>query len=461
MFDQVFRRIEGFFKSLFSRVSVRFSKIKRLPLLIGKKAKDILKGIVDFIVNKPSQLSDYVRIGGAYVAKRALLGTILAVAVIIMLVVWLVIPCLSRTFFTVKLVVNTPEFHTASGNAEVYTENGELLYRGKLENGAAQGDGRLYDGFLVYQGKFAANEYEGNGKLYCAEDILLYEGEFSKSLYNGSGKLYYPNGQLKVSGTFVAGKLEGESTIYDENGMILYSGNISADNYNGKGTLYQNGELYYQGDFLNSEMTGTGTLYSNGEILYTGGIVKGVYNGSGTLYKNKDGMRVEGEFKDGAANGTASVYAPNGECLYTGVMVDGEISYISYVSSTRALVEQCFTENAAVRSIGDMEMLYYSALGTGFLFDADGRIDRILFNGNQKLYGVSAGVNSNTLQLPAGWGRYSEYEYIPTSTEKVIMNYLGENASDRLTSVKYINDSMFIKLCCSNGKVLFYEIGAV
>ncbi len=508
MFELIYRRIEGFIKSTISRIATMLGKFRRLPLLIAKKAKDLLRDIINFIIRKPSDLSDYIKLGGSYVAKRALLAWVLLAAAIVLCIFWFVVPFLSSTFFTSKLVVNTPQFHTASGKAEVYTESGALLYSGVLKDGKANGDGKLYkDGSLVYQGEFADNEYNGMGRLYNEYGALVYSGEFANSLYNGTGSEYYPNGSLKVTGTYVAGMLEGEAPLYSEDKELIYSGGFSAGKFDGKGELYEDGQLVYKGDFVNGEKTGESTIYDNGELVYSGGILAGKFNGKGELYEDgqlvykgefvngektgestiydngeliysggmlsdkysgegilynyKTDMRLEGVFEDGYANGNALLYSSDGELLYNGNMLKGEIPYLSYASADRQEVERSFTEKAVVRELDEKSVVHYPQLGVGFIFDADSKTDRIVITGEQQLLNASVGALQSEFNVPEGAVKYNEYSFSPTKYDTKQFSYLGIQPPKLLDTVKYIRDNVFLKLYYSGGRLLFYEIGVV
>ncbi len=462
MFEIIYRRIEGVIKSSISRISVKLAKFKRLPLMVAKKAKDLLKDVVNFVGKKPSELSDYIKIGGSYVAKRALLAGILLTAAVVLAVIWFAVPFLKKTFFTSRLVVNTPEFHTATGKAEVYTADGSLLYSGEMKEGKASGDGKLYRGdVLVYQGEFADNEYNGSGKLYDEFGVLEYSGEFTDSRFNGAGTEYYSNGGIKVTGSYVSGMLEGEAALYSENGSLLYSGGFSSGKYNGKGELYEDGELVYKGDFVNGEMTGEGTQYKDGEKVYSGGFLAGKYSGSGILYRYKTDMRLEGVFEDGLANGNAEVYSPSGELLYSGAMSLGEIAYLAYAAADRQQVEQCFTENAVVRELGGKSIVHYSELGVGFIFGADGKTDRIIVTGEPRLLNAEVGTAQSGFYAPEGAAKYSEYDFALTEFDIKQLSYCGIKPPELLKVSKYIKDNVFLKLYFSGGRLLFYEVGIV
>ncbi len=462
MLEQISRQIGDTGKSAAGDLSEKLAKIKRLPLDIAKKSKSVVKGAVDLIIRKPSELSDYIKIGGSYVAKRALLAGILIAAAAVLAIIWFVVPLLRGTNLSPRLVVNTPEFHTASGMSEVYTPEGALLYSGMLKDGRADGYGKLYRGkALIYEGEFSDNEYCGKGRLYDTVGALVYYGEFADSKYNGIGREYYESGGLKLKGTYVSGKLEGKGAMYSEKGVLIYSGEFSSGIYNGKGELYENGRLVYRGDFVNGWKTGEGTLYKNGRMVYSGGFLEGAYSGNGVLYNFKNGMRLEGTFENGLANGNASLYSSEGELLYCGAVSDGEIAYLSYAAADRQQTEQCFTENAVVKELGDKFIVHYRQLGAGFIFGADGKTDRIIITGDQQLLNAETGKLKNEFLAPDGALKYSEYDFVPEEFDIMQLSYSGIKPPEQMNVTKYIRDSTFLKLYFSEGRLLFYEIGIV
>lgn len=478
-FDILFRRIEGFFKSLLSRLTAKLSKIRQLPLTAAKKAKDILRGMVSFIIRKPSELSDYIKVGGSYIAKRALLGGILLAAAAVMLVVWLLVPFLQRTLFTQRLTVNTADFFAAEGRAEVYTKYGTLLYRGDLVNGSAQGSGRLYDnGQMVYAGDFSDNEYSGSGKLYSGS-VLIYDGGFEQSLYSGSGKLYdsdgvllydggfsnglydgdgteyYPDGSVHRRGTFTAGVLSGEGQLFAEGGKLVYSGGFVNGSYSGSGQLYENGALKYVGSFVDGVMSGEGTEYSaDGGRVYSGGFDAGVYSGSGKLYAYIDGMTVEGEFENGLANGACTIYLADGKKVFSGDMINGEINWRGYITADRSAIAAAFPAASDDRDLGGRTLTFCAELGAGFVFGADGKPDRMVMTGK------TADENLGAF-LPEKTGFYSGYSCETTAADRRLMRYIGAEPSDTMVCEKYINGGVFVKTCRAGDELEYVEIGSV
>lgn len=477
--DILFRRIEGFFKSMLSRVTAKLSKIRQLPVTAAKKAKDILRGMVTFIIKKPSELCDYVKLGNTYVAKRALLGVLLLIAAAVLLVIWLLVPFLQRTLFARKLTVNTAEFFAAEGSAEVYTEYGTLLYRGNITKGAAQGSGKLYDnGEMVYLGDFADNEYNGSGKLY-SDGVLIYDGGFEASLYSGSGKLYdsdgvliysgdfagglydgegteyFPDGSVSRRGTFTAGVLNGEGQLYADGGKLIYSGGFVNGIYSGSGELYEDGVLKYVGSFVDGAMSGEGTEYSpDGSKVYSGGFSAGVYSGSGKLYAYKDGMTIEGQFENGAANGVCSIYRSSGEQIFSGSVINGEINWFSLISLERSAVAAAFPTASGERDIDGRTLVFCADLNVGFIFGADGKPDRMVLSGSNAFDNLDSFV-------PLGAEPYSAYVCETTAADRQLMRYIGVEPSDSMVCRKYISSGMFVKTISIMGSLEYMEIGMI
>ena len=486
-FELIFKRIESFIKSTLSRFSTKLTKIKRLPVTIAKKSKDLLKDALNFIIKKPSQLSDYLRVGDVYVAKRAMLFGILAAAAIILLLIWIVFPFVNKHLFTQSVTVNTAAFFTAQGKASVYNTDGSVLYVGDVSDGAANGTGRLYsNNVLVYQGQFEDNEYCGEGKLFSQNSSLVYEGSFSASKYNGAGKLYSENGALLYDGKFVEGKCSGEGTLfhdngkiaqtgtfadgllngegqtYDENGEPIYKGGFADGKFSGTGELYENGVLCYKGEFVNGLKSGSGTEFAeDGSKIYSGGFANGEYSGEGILFFDDNGFRVEGNFENGLPNSNCKLFDENGKELFNGILKDGEINYISYLSADKAKVEAAFVSGAAEREIGDNTLLFYDDIGCGFLFDANDKTDRIIITGSQVLFNAAVGEKLNNYLRPEGALHYDAYNSSATNAEKKLMGYIGVEQADYIVCEKFIVGNVFIKLFSLEGNVVFYEVGII
>ena len=204
------------------------------------------KTILRYLFGKPESLEDYILIRGKYISKMLLIriGTVLLFVGLGILI--LKEPLLKKESPFEKIdsndiVINTPEFHRADGDVEVYSTDGSLLYQGTMKQGRITGSGKLYlEEKLLYEGQFKEEQFEGKGTLYQDEKVQ-YEGMFSKNEYNGSGILYSKTGLPLLKGTFVDGELI-QGTEYDNFGKIKYKGEFKQKDYHGKGEIYENGD---------------------------------------------------------------------------------------------------------------------------------------------------------------------------------------------------------------------------
>lgn len=317
---------------LMAPVQVVIRKAKRTispDSFASKVITDVRKGINQKKNKKERVIGDYYSIGKYYVLKRMVFFILLAALILPVLYIKLVHPVLVSHFFTKTMVVNSSDMVGYSGKVELLSEDeGELIFKGKMEDGRINGNGKLYtySGALLYEGNFEMeaysgegelyyensetlrykgtfllNQYEGQGMLYDKEGNLQYKGDFKNGLYEGSGTLYFPSGQKEYVGTFLKGEMEGQGTLYneegnviatgtfengepllsevvltDEAGNVVYEGTVNTDGeYEGEGKLYEDGVLAYEGDFVDGKKTGEGTLSNDkGETVYEGDFVE-------------------------------------------------------------------------------------------------------------------------------------------------------------------------------------------
>lgn len=144
-----------------------------------------------------------------------------------------------------------------NGQARVTAHDGHIAYVGTVEDGAAKGQGTLYDKnqALVYEGSFDNSKYNGEGTQYYPGSGICYTGNFVDNLYNGEGKSFRPSGVLEYEGSFSRGKRMGAGKLYNASGNLIYTGNFRDNDivldellgktmeeatsvYSGKQTLY-------------------------------------------------------------------------------------------------------------------------------------------------------------------------------------------------------------------------------
>lgn len=127
-----------------------------------------------------------------------------------------------------------------SGKADILARDGHLAYRGEIKEGAADGEGKLWDekGEVVYEGGFENSRYSGQGILYGSGGVKKYEGGFLEGRYSGQGILYDAGGSPVYTGNFRNGRIVYEELTGTSTGEI-------AEKYSGRQILYLwGGETY-------------------------------------------------------------------------------------------------------------------------------------------------------------------------------------------------------------------------
>lgn len=186
-----------------------------LTILISKLT-DVTVSIVDILV----LIIGFI---GMYNSKKIIYKILTVVAIVLLII---------NIFFV---------FH-GGFSEKVIEEFGEKLYIGQVENGQANGWGRLFneERSIEYIGEFRNNKFDGNGKLY---DIIVenntkttfckYEGGFSEGNFSGYGRYYiYNNGKelVEYEGTFLKNEKCGQGIFYwyDDNNSVnkKYDGHL-------------------------------------------------------------------------------------------------------------------------------------------------------------------------------------------------------------------------------------------
>lgn len=147
------------------------------------------------------------------------------------------------------------KFYT--GTVNILAKDGYVAYTGEVADGAAAGQGALYDadGKIVYEGQFANSMYNGKGTLYYPSGNLRYAGEFTDNVYNGTGSSYRANGVLEYSGDYVTGVRTGKGTLYDSVGSQVFQGS------------FLNDEIVYH-EFLDRPTSEVPQLYQGSSAVY-------------------------------------------------------------------------------------------------------------------------------------------------------------------------------------------------
>ncbi len=421
---------------------------------LNKKVRGVTQQVIKYIGGKPESLKDYLKFGEWYISKILLLRILAIVVVLGLLVIYVGIPFLSGKLWASKVVVNTPEYHIASGKVEVFRSDNVLLYKGTMEDGKITGIGEVYNGnLLVYAGEFVNAKYHGEGKLY-QKDGLLYEGDFVDNLYHGMGVLYYPNGTIQFEGTFEKGLYHGEGTLYNENGTLKYMGKWTEGTYDVNGKIYnENGVLQYEGDLTLGKPNGIGTQYDEiGKIKYTGTFVEGIYEGKGILYREDGSIEYEGHFAEGKFDGNGKLYYANGTLQYEGNFVDNTFDGTGklYQEDGTMLYDGTFSNNnyeGAGKLYGENGTLRYEGTfvdnvfeGNGTLYTEEGKLlytgefEDNTFSGNGTLYSEETGRELYT-------GEFSEGVFSGVGT------LYNEKGQDIYTGSYYAGEIDFPKFC--------------
>ncbi|MDD3569608.1 MAG: hypothetical protein PHY44_00705 [Lachnospiraceae bacterium] len=499
----------------------KLNKLKNYTRKINTKIRKSFQKAISFVFGKPTSLKDYFKMNEWYVSKQFLAKTLFSAFLVGFIFVKVVFPFLEGRAWPASVVVNTSKFHETIGKAKVYTKDGELLYKGKLNEGLAEGTGEVYNqNALVYKGELSQNLYNGNGTLY-KNGVVKYKGEFKDNLYNGDGVLYYDNGNIQFNGTFEQGNYKkgteyypngirryngeyteglysGMATLYDsskenkilysgefENGMkngngklyergqMVYDGNFANDAYEGLGKLYRSGKIRYNGNFAFGEMNGLGTLYSlgTGRVIYEGNFQNGVFQQAGKSYDENTGRVIyDGNFSKGAYDGNGVLYSSSGRQLYTGHFFDGQIDYLHLCNSDLDAIRTAFGKEDETQLFENSFFLIYKDLSVVFEFEfADGetvpQLSNMKFFGEQSINGIENGKNLKELTKKFEKDSFTSYEFIVMEKEGYLSQFAGKdfNLGDVIYCTKYNFDDYYIRMYSnsSNGDIWYFEVGVI
>ena len=486
---------------------------------LNKHVKGVTQQVIKYIGGKPESLKDYFKFGEWYISKILLLRIFVGIVALVFFVGYVGIPFLSGKVWASKVVVNSPEYHTANGKVEVFRSDNVLLYKGTMEDGRITGVGEVYnENWLVYTGEFVNEKYHGVGKLY-EKDVLVYEGNFVDNLYQGVGVLYYPNGTIQFTGTFDKGLYHGEGTlrnengtlkyvgkwtegsydgygqVYDENGILQYEGELTLGKpngtgtqydeagkkkytgafvdgiYEGKGTLYtEDGSIKYEGNFVQGKFDGNGKLYyEDGTLQYEGNFVDNAFDGSGTLYSEETGKELyQGEFENGIFSGTGTLYNEKGQDIYTGSYYAGEIDFPKFCDATQSKVKEVFGKEDELLLLDYTFLLSYEDFNVVFELDyvyeeTEPVVSKIKIFGTSKVAGITNGTSMAKVKEEFTEGNFSEYVFVAEEEDVTFFAYAGKNITlgTKLYSMKYILEDYYIRAYAleEQGEIIYYEIG--
>jgi len=209
----------------------------------------------------------------------------------------------------------------------------ELLYVGMVREGAMHGYGRQYEGGeLAYAGEFESGVRHGQGRAYV-DGLVAYDGAWAKGAKAGPGRSYVyeeagqgadePGTAAIEAGTFRGGKLVSVTARY------TYYGQFANGAMHGQGVLLERlagGKLEkrYEGDFGDGAFEGSGRLYAGTKIVYEGEFEDGLRSGEGTQYDALSSVIVyAGQFANDKYHGTGKLYYGFNRVKYEGQFKDG------------------------------------------------------------------------------------------------------------------------------------------
>jgi len=360
----LFRTIRAFFSRRLLGLRTRLRRLTNFSKQVGRAASESVQSTAATLTKPPSSRQDYVQTGRLLISKQFIIKLIIGGAIGIALLYFIIIPFIMEHFLTTRFYWEDNKLNTWSGNVTVYSNSQKTipLYEGKLENGLLQGKGKQYDenGQLLYEGAFADGMRQGKGKVYD-NGTLIYEGDFSADAYEGRGKWYY-NGKLCYNGEFIQGVRAGEGTeYYYPSGAVRYKGSFANDRYEGVGEKFsEDGVKLYSGSFAQGSYSGNGTLYLSSDETIAANFAHGLPDGSMEWYKN-GALYYSGGSEGTRPVGFGTLYAPNGDPVYSGQMANGTVDGSWLLSLTAQEFRDALAESKIVE---------YNDVAGGFVISA-------------------------------------------------------------------------------------------
>ena len=189
----------------------------------------------------------------------------------------------------------------------------------------------------------------------------------------------------------------------------MYSGTLKDGVLQGYGKEYdEEGFVTYEGEFTDGAWNGSGTVFEAGAAVYEGQLKDGVYDGLGRLYEEGE-LVYSGYFAGGAANGTGAAYR-NGVKLYEGGFAGGiyhgegveyyESGAVSYKGSFSGGVYEntgiAYYEDGTIKYKGSFSEGAYDGEGIAWYEDGTtqykGSFSNGLYDGSGTLFYADGGV---------------------------------------------------------------------
>lgn len=160
------------------------------------------------------------------------------------------------------------------------------------------------------------------------DETYKYIGETSNGKANGQGTAYYKNGQKRYEGEFQNGTPSFVGKSYYEDGTLRSvgkrtNGMIQSTRYNEDGSVYA--------EVSNKENSKAGTAkiyYPGGQLLYSGQVLaeNSRPEGQGTEYHPSGNKRYTGTFKNALYSGSGLYVTDDQRDSYEGQFINGEMS---------------------------------------------------------------------------------------------------------------------------------------
>ncbi len=209
-------------------------------------------------------------------------------------------------------------------------------FEGEFKNGKINGFGTLYfSKGDVYEGEWVDHYREGRGKM-TFKNGNVYVGGFKKSVISGQGTMNYYNGD-RYTGNFENSQPWGLGNYFFYSGE-KYEGNFVDGKFDGKGTMFYKDGSQYQGNWKENQKHGEGTFTDTEGLAQTGNWIDGTLEGNAEIaaaiqeasdgltncnestcnsgkgiYTYADGTRYIGNFLNGNAEGSGTVFYTNGD----------------------------------------------------------------------------------------------------------------------------------------------------
>lgn len=250
-------------KPKLQKVKSKYSK-KTLQNKMTKKADSFFSKSLDL---KPRSKDDYYNVGRWMVSKRlAAFGVMLALLIIVFyFAVISPISIFGESENGVRIYsYKSIPLRLVSGNVKIKDESGDIAYEGRVEQGRANGQGKLYyqgGKSVLYDGNFEDSKYSGRGTLYYDNGMVCYQGEFADNEFNGTGIYYRQSGSRMYEGDFKNGLADGTVNYYSSSDNLIYTGAYS------KGMLLYSSLLGNSATDVTASYKGTTNVYYNEDIF--------------------------------------------------------------------------------------------------------------------------------------------------------------------------------------------------